>query len=76
MDVHLKELALNQILEEVETLESFVEDTISTYYLPMTIKVNGIQLEISIFDLIQTIKSDYKNVVLKDFYDEIEESDF
>ena len=73
MDIHEKELALNQILKEIEMLENFIEETTSTYYLPKTIRVNGIQLEISTFDLIQTIKSDYKNIVLKDFYDEIEE---
>ena len=73
MDIHEKELALNQILKEIEMLESFIEETTNTYYLTKTIRVNGIQLEISTFDLIQTIKSDYKNIVLKDFYDEIEE---
>ena len=73
MDIHEKELALNQILKEIEMLENFIEETTSSYYLPSTIRVNGIQLEISTFDLIQTIKSDYKNIVLKDFYDEIEE---
>ena len=66
MDIHEKELALNQILKEIEMLESFIEETTSTYYLPKTIRVNGIQLEISTFDLIQTIKSDYKNIVLKE----------
>ena len=69
MDIHEKKLALNQILKEIEILENFIEETTSTYYNSKTIRVNGIQLEISIFDLIQTIKSDYKNVVLKDFYD-------
>ena len=72
MDIHEKELALNQILKEIEMLENFIEETTSTYYLSMPIRVNGIQLEISTFDLIQTIKNDYKNIVLKDFYDEIE----
>ena len=76
MDIHEKELALNQILKEIEMLENFIEETTSTYYLPKTIRVNGIQLEISTFDLIQTIKSDYKNIVLKDFCDEIEEINF
>ena len=76
MDIHEKKLALNQILKEIEILENFIEETTSTYYNSKTIRVNGIQLEISIFDLIQTIKSDYKNVVLKDFYDGIEEITF
>lgn len=76
MDVHGKESALIQILKEVEMLESLIEDTLNTYYLPLTTRINGIKLELSIFDLIQTIKSDYKNVILKDFYDEIEESNF
>ena len=76
MDIHEKKLALNQILKEIEILENFIEETTSTYYNSKTIRVNGIQLEISIFDLIQTIKSDYKNVVLKDFYDGTEEITF
>ena len=76
MDIHEKELALNQILKEIEMLENFIEETTSTYYLPRTIRVNGIQLEISTFDLMQTIKSDYKNIVLKDFYDETEKINF
>ncbi len=75
MDIHEKKLALNQILKEIEMLENFIEGT-SAYYLPKTIRVNGIQLGISTFDLIQTIKSDYKNIVLKDFYDEIEKINF
>ena len=63
-------------MKEIEILENFIEETTSTYYNSKTIRVNGIQLEISIFDLIQTIKSDYKNVVLKDFYDGTEEITF
>lgn len=76
MDIHEKKLALNQILKEIEMLENLIEETTSTYYLPKTIRVNGIQLGISTFDLIQTIKSDYKNIVLKDFYDETEKINF
>lgn len=76
MDIHGKELALIQIFKEVEMLESLIEDTLNTYYFPLTTKINRVKLELSIFDLIQIIKSDYKNIILKDFYDEIEESNF
>ena len=76
MDVHEKQLVLNQILKEIELLENFVETATSTYYDSKTIRVNGVQVEISIYDLIQTLKSDYKNIVLKDFYNLVDEINF
>ena len=76
MDIHEKQLALNQILKEIELLENFVETTTNTYYDSKTIRVNGVQVEISIYDLMQTLKSDYKNIVLKDFYNLIDEVNF
>lgn len=76
MDVHEKQLVLNQILKEIELLENFVETTTSTYYDSKTIRVNGVQVEISIYDLMQTLKSDYKNIVLKDFYNLVDEINF
>ena len=76
MDVHEKQLVLNQILKEIELLENFVETATSTYYDSKTIRVNGVQVEISIYDLMQTLKSDYKNIVLKDFYNLVDEINF
>lgn len=67
-----KELALNQILNNIKLLEEEISSIIISYYIERTFIINGITVKMSIFDLIQTIKNDYKNVVLNDFYKEFD----
>lgn len=66
-----KESALLKISESIEFLEKQIEDTMPNYYISFPIRVNGILITTSIFQIIQSIKSSYKNVVLQDFYNEI-----
>lgn len=60
-----KEHALKQLLNEIMTLEEEISDIIVSYYIPSPIKINGVIANISLYDLMQY---DYKNIVLKDFY--------
>ncbi len=52
INVTKKEIALLKILKNIEFLEKQIEDTIT---------INGITLNISIFNIIQFIKSSYIN---------------
>ena len=63
----------NAIREEfnIMTLEEEISDIIISYYIPSPIKVNGVIANISLHDLMQMIIYDYKNIVLKDFYNNI-----
>ena len=63
-----KEHALNQLLNNIMTLEEEISDIIISYYIPSPIKINGVIANISLYDLMQMIICDYKNIVLKDFY--------
>lgn len=72
MYINEKGLALETLLKKIQLLEEQIEDSTSKYYIPFKIKVNGIVIEISLFELIQSIKYDYNNIVLKDFYDEFD----
>ena len=63
-----KEHALKQLLNEIMTLEEELSDIIVSYYIPSPIKINGVIANISLYDLMQMIIYDYKNIVLKDFY--------
>ena len=69
-----KEHALNLLLEKIKFLNNQIEDTLSNYYIPFYVRINGITIEISICELFESIISDYKNIVLKDYYDELERS--
>lgn len=64
-----KEIALNQILKNIQLLENQISEIIVSYYIPIPLKINGIKVNMSLFDLMQLIISDYKIVVLKDFYE-------
>ena len=46
-------------------------NTIVSYYIKMPIKINGRIVKMSLYELTHMIIHDYKNVVLKDFYNEI-----
>ena len=63
-----KEDALKQLLNNIMTLEEEISDIIISYYIPLPIKINGVIANISLYDLMQMIIYDYKNIVLKDFY--------
>lgn len=63
-----KEHALKQLLNEIMTLEEEISDIIVSYYIPSPIKINGVIANISLYDLMQMIIYDYKNIVHKDFY--------
>lgn len=63
-----KEHALKQLLNEIMTLEEEISDIIVSYYIPSPIKINGVIANISLYDLMRMIIYDYKNIVLKDFY--------
>lgn len=63
-----EEHALKQLLNEIMTLEEEISDIIVSYYIPSPIKINGVIANISLYDLMQMIIYDYKNIVLKDFY--------
>ena len=63
-----KEHALKQLLNEIMMLEEEISDIIVSYYIPSPIKINGVIANISLYDLMQMIIYDYKNIVLKDFY--------
>ena len=63
-----KEHALKQLLNDIMTLEEEISDIIVSYYIPSPIKINGVIANISLYDLMQMIIYDYKNIVLKDFY--------
>ena len=63
-----KEHALKQLLNEIMTLEEEISDIIVSYYIPSPIKINGVIANISLYDLMQMIIYDYKNIFLKDFY--------
>ena len=66
-----KELAYNQILDKICFLEEEMSDIVATYYIPLHFKVNGISIQSSYSEIFQSLIYDYKNVVLKDLYDEI-----
>lgn len=66
-----KENALNQILNNIITLEEEISSIIVPYYIPIPIKINGRIVKMSLYELTQMIIYDYKNVVLKDYYNEI-----
>ena len=66
-----KENTLNQILNNIITLEEEISNTIVSYYIKMPIKINGRIVKMSLYELTHMIIHDYKNVVLKDFYNEI-----
>ena len=63
-----KEHALKQLLNEIMTLEEEISNIIVSYYIPSRIRINGVIANISLYDLMQMIIYDYKNIVLKDFY--------
>ena len=50
-----KENELLKILESIEFLEKQIEDTTPNYYISLPIRVNGILITTSIFQIIQTI---------------------
>ena len=56
-------------LKNIQLLENQISEIIVSYYIPIPLKINGIKVNMSLFDLMQLIISDYKNVVLKDFYE-------
>lgn len=67
-----KEIALKQILNYIILLEDVISDIIMSYYIERHFLINGINVKMSIFDLVQNIKYDYNNVILKDFYEEFD----
>ena len=50
-----KENEILKILESIEFLEKQIEDTTPNYYISLPIRVNGILITTSIFQIIQTI---------------------
>lgn len=67
-----KEQALLQILQDLLFIDGKLTDT-TIYYFKFTRKINGISHETCLFDIIHSILDDYKNVILKDFYNELEQ---
>ena len=57
------------VLKNIQLLENQISEIIVSYYIPIPLKINGIKVNMSLFDLMQLIISDYKIVVLKDFYE-------
>jgi len=72
MYLNEKDLALNQILKNLELLEEEISSIITSYYIERPLNINGMIIKMSIYDLIQGIIHDYKNIVLKDFYEEFD----
>lgn len=70
MYLNEKDLALNQILKNIELLEEEISSIITSYYIEKPFNINGRVVKMSIYDLVQEIIYDYKNIVLKDFYEE------
>lgn len=68
-----KEQALLQILQDLLFIDGKLTDT-TIYYFKFTRKINGINQETCLFDIIHSILDDYKSVILKDFYNELEQS--
>ncbi len=56
----------------IEILEDEISDIIIPYYIERPFKINDRTVNMSIFELIQRIKYDYNNIVLKDFYEEFD----
>lgn len=72
MYINEKDLALNQILNNIKLLEEEISSIITSYYIERPFNINDRIVKMSIFDLVQKIIYDYKNVVLKDFYEEFD----
>lgn len=72
MFINEKDLALNQILNNIKLLESEISDIVVSYYIERPFNVNGRIVQMSLYDLMQSIIYDYNNIVLKDFYKEFD----
>lgn len=72
MDVNERERKLVSILKRIEYIEEELEDSLSNYYIPFPQKINGYVVNVSVFEIIQHLKQDYKKEVLDNFYDEVE----
>lgn len=66
-----KEQALLQILQDILFIDTKLLET-SIYYFKFTRKINGIEYKTCLFDIIHNILNDYKNIILKDFYKELD----
>ena len=72
MFISEKEQALLQILQDILFIDNKLLGT-SIYYYKFTRKVNDIEYETCLFDIIHSILNDYRNIILKDYYSETED---
>ena len=75
MDVSVKELALKQLIGKINLLDEQLEGSTSKYYISFPISVNGFIIETTIQEIIESIRRDIENIVIKDFYNEIDNID-
>ena len=68
--INEKELSLNKILNKILLLEEEISSIITTYYIETPLNTNGRIIQMSLFDLMQSIIYDYKHIVLKEFHKE------
>ncbi len=68
--INEKELSLNKILNKILLLEEEISSIITTYYIETPLNINGRIIQMSLFDLMQSIIYDYKHIVLKEFHKE------
>lgn len=68
--INEKELSLNKILNKILLLEEEISSIITPYYIETPLNINGRIIQMSLFDLMQSIIYDYKHIVLKEFYKE------
>ncbi len=71
MYLNEKEQALSELLCEIEYLDELLSD--KDYYHDIFIRnINGFEVKTSLFEIVQSIIYSYNNIVLKDYYDEID----
>lgn len=66
-----KEQALNELLHEIEYLDEILSNY-DFYHDNFIRNINGYKVRTSLFEIIQSIIYSYNNIVLKDYYDEID----
>lgn len=66
-----KEQALNELLYEIEYIDELLSNK-DFYHDPFMRNINDFEIKTSLFEIIQSIIYSYNNIVLKDYYDEVD----
>lgn len=66
-----KEQALNELLYEIEYIDELLSNK-DFYHDIFMRNINNFEIKTSLFEIIQSIIYSYNNIVLKDYYNEVD----